>query len=463
MNDKSMEDRLRNLPYEKPPAELLDRLLADIPADVDAKTEHSDSWMKRLRYWIRSCKTGYKIAGVAAILLVLTGAGIVYRCAFISEGFRKYGIQMGPNSNAIRVAVKAYRDEYGADPVTFRQLTTPIAFFDGPWDPYWGPHPAKKSPVLSDAELREIASRPKWYFGPYMGHFNDYRLWQPLTKKEREAWVRFEVERNFRGYLIREWFSPAQRQKVLQIREAAVKHLYSAVAELLARKAPKPEFEHATLTIYKKWNLDPIQKVFQEERLERPLFSTIRPAIRQYRAKYGRDPKTLGDLKQFGIEHFAPGLIEWQGDRPLKPVELDTKISKWIKPPWGPFGLSLDEQQKSDAPELFSREPYNWRTYIEFVKRYGERDVYDGFVHSEIDRYFQGYLPYYPFTRDEREDVLALRDALADELIAKLKILVKEKVSQKAFEDAFEVIHETGAAEFYKIFQKVRERQPPRP
>ena len=404
------------------------------------------AWVTRLftlKHWIVTHATANLIIG---ILMIGTGSAAVVHWLTVQEAAKKFDI----NDPTLRTVIEAYYRVNQKYPVYFRELTTPVAYITGPWNPDWG----KKGEIMSEEETMEWESRPRWEREPFINNIADYHLWESLSPKEQDEWVQWYVEWNSRSHLINERFSPEQKVQFLALRESAKQAIKEITQELAAKHAPKEQIERAQLDAWSKNYSLPLQKTFQEMRLDRPLHSTIRPAVREYREKHHRDPRTLGDLKGF-IEGLAPGLLAWQGDRPLKSEELEPLV-KWEKLPWDSGDVPREKEFSNDAPRTFDRGRADWRTWESFLKKYGPEEVYDGYVRWGVNRYFESYLLYYPFTDEQRRQISQLGDETFQELKATLQKLVVRRASRRSFENETAAVWDKAIARFYEIFKEMK-------
>jgi len=381
-----------------------------------------------LKGWIVTHATASLII---AILVAGTGSAAIVHWLTVEEGAKKFNI----SDPTLRTVIEAYYRENHKYPVYFRELTTPVAYIVGPWNPEWG-----HERVLSEEEEREYAARPKWERAPYVGKEYEVSLWASLTPKEQDEWVRWRVDRQLRPHLIHEWLSPEQKARVLQLGEQSCAELRKVTQELVAQKAPKDEFQRKQMDVYTQCFAKPLQAIFREVRLERPLLP-IQHTVRQYREKYGKSPRTMRDLREFleQEEIMTPGFLKrWGADRPLLPIELDTP-NKWDKDPWDQFDVS----------------GWDWALFTRYIEKYGEKEVYDGYIRDWVDNYFQRYLPYYPFTPDQRKKILEIRDQTFQEMKAALRALVAKKASHWSFGDKQAEIWDKAIARFYEIFKEM--------
>ncbi|HUT25931.1 MAG TPA: hypothetical protein VM492_16470, partial [Sumerlaeia bacterium] len=288
-----MAEKIRRLPYRQPRAGLLDRLLADLPGEGDAEPHVVQSRLGSVTVAFRRLVLAHAaICILLAAASLALGAVAVHRFLFISDGFREYGIKIDPDDPAIRTAVAAYREYYeGKEPRYFHQLTTPVAFFTGPWAPGWG-----KPRRYSEQEVREWEELPRWAKHPWAGGFNDYRKWESLSKTEWKEWVDWKCQDDIRVHLVHERFSPDQRRRVLRLADDAAVQTMRVLPGLVARKASKKEFDEATLDIWKKCQFEPMRDIFREMSHERPLL-IIHPAVHTFRKQHGKPPSSLGDIK----------------------------------------------------------------------------------------------------------------------------------------------------------------------
>jgi len=390
------------------------------------------AWVTRLftlKHWIVTHATASLIIG---ILMIGTGSAAVVHWLTVQEAAKKFDI----NDPTLRTVIEAYYRVNQKYPVYFRELTTPVAYIVGPWNPDWG-----RERVLSDEEEREYAARPKWERAPYSGKEYDSSLWTSLTPKEQDEWVRWRVDWELRPRLVHEWSSPEQKARVLQLGDQYYAELRKVTQELIAQKAPKDEFEREQLNVYTRCFAKPLQAISREVRLERPLLP-IQHTVRQYREKYGKSPRTMGDLREFleQEEIMTPGFLKrWGADRPLMPIELDTP-TKWDKAPWDKFTVGR----------------WDWASFTVFIGKYGEKEVYDGYIRDWVDNYFQRYLPYYPFTPDQRKRILEIRDQTFQEMKATLRALVAKKASHWSFGDKQAEIWDKAIARFHEVFREMK-------
>jgi len=423
-----LEKQLRGLPYKQPQPGLLERLRSGLP-----RQEAAASWSLRagLAAFAMACRRWVAAHAVLSILAacatLAAGAVAVHQYAFISEEYKKHGIEIKPDDPSIGWAVEAYRANHGGKaPEFFHQMTTPVAYLATPW---------LDSRICSEEEMREWEALPKWAKPPWSGSPGDYRMWESLSETERKEWLDWIFRESIRANLTYDRLSPDLRRRFLELADKASEQMMRILPDLIARKASKEEFEKTIGRVMFESMSKPKTRMFQECRKERPGF-VIRRSVEMFREKHRKDPVTLGDLADEIRD--TPGLLEWLGDRPLTKAEL-RQPSKWTK---------LDLNQKR-------YEYWEYRT----TKDYRLSEIYDGYVYWWVDSYFKAFLPYYPFTPEERKQVLAIRDTTYREMKSTLKELVAKKAGRRTFQDRTAEVWNKAIDNFYKILDQARARQ----